>query len=170
MNQKTAQAQDGNGSVLRHLGSMTRCVLLLGVLLMIEGCSNSEDDMPGYAAHSGDLGGFVIAAATRLGAQPQKTNGLPEIKVAWHSKDDDQRTEVFISGNFFPQLHQFMTNAFGPLPERPQTNNAAEKQSIVASYGTNAGPGLNYSWERDREGKEFTTLMISKVSRPVKSP
>jgi len=149
---------------------MKTCILLFSATLALSGCSNSEDDMPGYTGRSGDLGAFIVSAAGKLGARPRSTNGLPEIKASWYSKDDDLRTQVFLSGNYFPQLQQFLTNAFGPLPEHPQTNNAAGKQSIAASYGTNVGAEINYSWERTPDGKEYTSLMISKVLKPAKSP
>jgi hypothetical protein len=149
---------------------MKTCVFLSAVVLAISGCSNSEDELPGYTARSGDLGAFIISSATRLGARPRVTNGLPELNASWHSKEDDQRAQVFISGNYFPQVHQFLTNAFGPLPDRPQTNNTAGKQSVAATYGTNVGAELTYSWEKTPDAKEYTTLMVSRVAKPPKSP
>jgi hypothetical protein len=149
---------------------MKKCVLPFALLLVINGCSSSEEDLPGYTNHSGDLGGSIIASATRLGARPRTTNGLPEINASWHSKEDDLRTQIFISGNYFPQLHQFLTNAFGPLPQGLLTNNAAGKQSLTGSYGTNVGADLNFTWEKAPDGKEYTTVMISRLSKPAKSP
>src|SRR5262249_40602087 len=139
---------------MRVMPDMKTCVLLSAVILVIAGCSNREEELPGYTARTGDLGAFIISSATRLGARPRATNGLPAVNLSWHAKEDELRTQVIIGGNYFPQVHQFLTNAFGPLPDRPQTNNANGKQSVVASYGTNLGADMNYIWEKAPDGKE----------------
>ena len=123
---------------------MTRSLPFLFLALLLLGCSRATDDFAGYDKQSGDLGAFILQHASKFGARPQQTNGLPQFTADWLYKEDTDGFQIYITGDHFAPLQSFLTSAFGPPAKPPTTNESAGTKSIGTYYGAQLGAALNY--------------------------
>ena len=145
---------------------MKNIVTCLGVALVVFGCSKTEDEWPDYTARSGDLTGFIVESAMKLGARPRATNSLPQVNADWHYKATGDRMQVVLTGNHFVELQSILTNAFGPLPQQPKANELA----MGASLAPDVGADINFTWDKTSDNKEYTTLVIARAQKHPKAP
>jgi hypothetical protein len=143
---------------------MKNTAALLGVALLVIGCSKTEDDWPDYTKRSGDLTAFAIESALKMGARPRMTNGLPQVTAEWHYKTLNDRVQVVLTGNHFVELQSIFTNAFGPLPQPPEV----KERSVGASFDPSIGAEIKYAWDKTPDDKEYTTLIIARPQKPPK--
>src|SRR5262245_2704131 len=78
--------------------------LFIIVTLFLAGCSGQQ---------SGDLGGFLVQHATKLGARVERTNGLPKLQAHWYYKEDPNSLQIYISGDRVSELQSVLGAAFG---------------------------------------------------------
>src|SRR6185436_16213431 len=102
------------------LAVMTRALAFFTLALLVWGCSRSDNFFDGYTTKSGDMGAFLIAHASKLGARDPQTNSLPPLRAEWRYKEDARSVQVFVPSNCFTQLHSFLTSAYGS-PRSPLT-------------------------------------------------
>jgi len=145
---------------------MKNVAISFGVALVICGCSKADDEWPEYTARSGDLTGFIVESAIKVGARPRATNGLPQINGDWHFKNTNDRIQVVLTGNHFQEVQSILTNAFGPLPQ-PATKS---ERSIGASLGPEVGANISITWDKTTDDKEYTTLVMTRAQSPPKAP
>jgi len=113
------------------------------------------------------LGDFILRSAPKFGVRVLTTNGLLQIPATWRYKEASNEFQLFLEGNFFTQLHEFLTKAVGPSPGPPTTNGLTKLRSIEAYYGTNFGAAVNCRWERADDGKEHTSFVIVSYGQPA---
>lgn len=145
---------------------MKNVVISLGIALVMFGCSKPEDDWPEYTSRSGDLTGFIVESAIKVGARPRATNGLPLINGDWHFKKTDDRIQLVLTGNHFQEVQSILTNAFGPLPQ-PATKT---ERSLGASLGPEVGANISLTWDKTSDDKEYTTLVMTRAQKTMKAP
>src|SRR5262249_51371433 len=133
-------------------------------LLLLTGCS-AQDDFAGYDKKSGDLGAFILQQSPKFGAHIQRTSGLPPFTADWRYKEDADGFQIYIVGDYFPQLQSFLAAAFGPPAKPPTTNEMVGTKHIGTYYGPELGAALTYGWESTRDGKQFTSMVLVKQKR-----
>lgn len=143
---------------------MPRILPFLAIVVSVLGCSRAVDDLVGYEKNSGDLGTFILQHASKMGAQAQQTQGLPEFNADWRFKEDANGFQIYIVGDHFAELQSFLTTAYGPPAKPPTINELLGTKSVGASYGAQLGAALNYGWERRRDGKQFTSMVVVRAS------
>ena len=121
-------------------------ILIASLLAAATGCSGGGDIGKGYNSKSGDLGAFILSSAPKFGVRVLTTNGLPHIPAKWRYKEGSDEFQLFVEGNYFPQLHTLLTKAVGPPTGPPTTNGLTKMRSIEAYYGTNIGATVNCAW------------------------
>lgn len=135
-------------------------IFIASLLAGLVGCSGRDDTHRGYDSESGDLSAFILIMAPKYGVRILTTNGLPAIPAKWRFKADSNEFSLVIAGNYFPQLHTFLTRAVGPSSGSPTTNSTGELPSITAYYGTNFGVTMSCSSGKDDGGKPYTGFAI----------
>ena len=136
-------------------------ILVASVLAVATGCSGGADIGKGYDSKSGDLGAFILSSAPKFGVRLLTTNGLPHIPAKWRYKADSDGFQLYVEGNYFPQLHAFLTKAVGPPPGPPRTNSLTEIRSSGEYYGTNFGATVGCGLEIADDGKQYTSFVIA---------
>jgi len=121
----------------------------------------------GYDSKSGDLGGFILKSAPKFGVRILTTSGLPAIPAKWRYKETSNEFHLLVEGNFFPQLHAFLTKTVGLPPGPPTTNSSTKLRSIEAYYGTNLGAVVSCHWELAHGGKQYTSFVIVSYGQPT---
>src|SRR5207249_10847448 len=122
-------------------------ILAASLLAALVGCSDGADTHKGYNSESGDLGAFILRMAPKYGVRIMTTNGLPAIQAKWRFKADSNEFSLVLAGDYFPQLHTFLTSAVGPSLGSPTTNSPGELPGITAYYGTNSGRSEEHTSE-----------------------
>ena len=144
-------------------------ILFAALVVAATGCSRGADVGKGYNSKSGDLGAFILSSAPKFGLRVLTTNDLPQIPAKWRYKEGSTELQLFVEGNYFPQLHTFLTKAVGPPPGPPMTNSLTRLRSIEAYYGTNFGATVNCAWESADDGKQYTRVVIVGYGQPTMS-
>ena len=136
---------------------MARALAFLTLVLFFCGCSRSNNFFDGYTSQSGDLGAFLIAHASKLGARTPQTNDLPQLRGEWRYKEDSGSLQVFVASNCFTQLHSFLIAAYGP-PSSPISKGINRgMETVTTCYSLQElGAGLWYSWYVTKEGENWT--------------
>src|SRR5439155_1553385 len=135
-------------------------ILIASLLAGLVGCSRGDDNHRGYDSKSGDLGAFILRMAPQYGVCLLTTNGLPAIPAKWRFKADSNEFSLVLAGDYFPQLHTFLTRAVGPALGSPTTNSPGELPGITAYYGTNSGVTIGCGSGKDDDGKQHTGFAI----------
>src|SRR5687767_13274165 len=89
-------------------------ILVASFLVSATGRSGGADFRKDFAFKSGDLGAFILKTAPKFGVRLLATNGLPLIPMHWRYRQGENEFQVMVEGNYFPQLHKFLTKAVGP--------------------------------------------------------
>ena len=114
----------------------------------------------GFASRAGDFGAFFVRSAPKFGVHLLATNNLPLILTNWRYKEGANQFQVVIEGNYFPQLHTFLTKAVGSSRGSLTTNTpGTSTRRVQGYYGTNAMANVTCFWVID-EGKEYTSVGI----------
>jgi len=135
-------------------------IFIASLLAGLVGCSRRDDTHRGYDSESGDLGAFILRMAPKYGVRIVTTNGLPSIPAEWRFKADRNEFSLVLAGDYFPQLHTFLTRAFGPPLGSSTTNVPGVLPGITAYYGTNFGVTMSCGTEKDDDGKPHTGFAI----------
>src|SRR5207247_8109719 len=107
-------------------------IFVASLLDAVTGCSGGADIGKGYNSKSGDWGGFILNSAPKFGVRVLTTNGLSHIPAKWRYKEGSDEFQLFLDGNYFPQLDGFLTKAVGPPAGPPTTNSLTKLRSIEA--------------------------------------
>ena len=132
-------------------------ILVASLLSALVGCT---DTRRGYDSESGDLGAFILRIAPQYGVRVLTTNGLPVIPAKWHFKAGSNEFNLVIEGDYFPQLHTFLSRAVGPPLASPITNRPGDVPGMTAYYGTNLGVTVSCGLGNDDDGKQHTGFAI----------
>jgi hypothetical protein len=132
-------------------------MLIASLLAALIGCTDARR---GYDSESGDLGAFILRIAPQYGVRVLTTNGLPAIQAKWRFKAENNEFSLVLEGDYFSQLHIFLTSAVGPSLGSPITNNPADLPGITAYYGTNFGVTMSCGSGKDDDGRPCTSLAI----------
>ncbi|MBI2928255.1 MAG: hypothetical protein HYY24_21510 [Verrucomicrobia bacterium] len=135
-------------------------LLIASLLAALPGCTGGADTRRGYDSESGDLGAFILRMAPQYGVRILTTNGLPAIPAKWRFKADSNEFSLVLAGDYFPQLHPFLSRAVGPPFGSPTTNSPGELPGITAYYGTNFGVTMSCGSGKDDDGKQYTSFAI----------
>ena len=129
--------------------------------VLLFGCSRQDKLFDGYTTQSGDMGAFLIAHASKLGARFPHTNNLPELRAEWRYKEGSGSLQAFVASNCFNQLHLFLTSAYG-APNSPISKGINRGMVTVTTCYTlqELGAGLCYSWYVTKEGEDWTQFNI----------
>jgi hypothetical protein len=144
---------------------MRRILAFFPLLLLTLGNSRAADDFPGYEKQSGDLGAFILRHAAKFGARVQKTNDLPQLIADWRYVEEADGIQIYVPGDYFAPLQSFLTAAYGPPAKPPTTNEVLGTKNVGTYYGPQLGAALHYGWERTRNGKQTTSLVVVSVKR-----
>jgi|GEM_PF-1878552 len=141
-------------------------ILIVSILAVGTGCSGEAGLDKGYKSKSGDLGAFILASTPRFGVRILTTNDLPTIRAKWRYKEASNEFHVMVEGDYFPQLHAFLTKAVGPPPGLPSTKSVADLRRSGAYYGTNLGATVSCGGEQSADGKQYTGFVIISYAQP----
>jgi hypothetical protein len=97
-------------------------------------------------------------SAMSHGARPINTNSLPVLKAKWHYKSDADGVQIYLDGDYFPQVRSFLLAAFGPpaIPVRTNRNGR-----ILGAYAAPAiGAAIQFGREDARDGTRRTQIVI----------
>ncbi len=129
-------------------------------LVALVGCTDGADSRRGYDSESGDLGAFILRMVPRYGVRVLTTNGLPAIPAKWHFKAGSDEFSLLVEGDYFPQLHLFLSRALGPPFGSGTTNSPGDGPSITEYYGTNFGVTISCGLGKGDDGKQHTGFAI----------
>jgi hypothetical protein len=137
-------------------------IFVVSLLVTVAGCSDEPDIGKGYNFKSGDLGAFILNSAPKFRVRVLTTNGLSNIPAQWRYKETSDEFQLFVEGDYFPQLHTFLTKTVGS----PTTNSSTELHSIEAYYGTNSGATVCCRRGKADNGKQYTSFVIVSYGQP----
>ncbi len=136
----------------------TRATYLLMLSLLV-GCSKSDPNLPGYKVGSGDAAAFVLQAATRYGARPVKTDGLPKVTGEWRYKADKDGIQIQLVGDRLADLQSLLLAAFGPPAMGLRTNASGEIASGVYA-APSIGAAIQFGHQETIGGSRYTGVVI----------
>jgi hypothetical protein len=136
----------------------TLSILLLG-LVLLNGCSRTNDPLAGYASASGDLTPFALDYAVRCGARPLNTKGLPKIEAKWRYKTDKDGVQIYVVGDYLSQVQSCLLAAFGP-PAIPVKTNADGHVSGGVYAAPATGAAIQFCREDSPDGTRSTKVVI----------
>ena len=123
------------------------------------GCSPGDPHFPGYTIGSGDVTPFLLQSAVSYGARPVRTNGLPSVEAKWRYKADKDGVQIYIVGDYMPQVQTLLLAAFGSPAIPAKTNRDGHISGAV--YAAPAiGAAISYGRDDRSDGTPYTQVVI----------
>jgi hypothetical protein len=137
---------------------MRATAIFLACSILLIGCSGTDDPFRGYKSASGDIVPFFMDQALALGAHPIRTNSLPTIEAEWRYKRDADGVQLYLSGDYSPEVQSFLLLAFGPPAIAVKTNTEGSVSGGVYAAPV-TGAAIQFGRE-DAGGKRYTQILI----------
>ena len=142
---------------------MKTTATFLFLIALLFGCSRRGDPFAGYQKASGDLVPFVMGYAIQHGGRPLTTNGLPQIQAEWKFKPDSEGVQIYLVGDYFPQVQAFLRTAFGSPAMPANTNNPA---NILGGYAVrDVGVAIQFGRGQDPGDVCYTKVLVIRAQK-----